>query len=102
MLRSRPWTASGVWAIVEAHDGGVFRSDDAGSSWIRTSDEARLRERAWSCSHIFADTKERGHGLRVGSSSSTSRLTVGRRSKRSDHGTPTTTICGSRLTTTGE
>ena len=48
-----------VWAIVEAHDGGVFRSDDAGSSWIRTSDEARLRERAWYYSHIFADTKER-------------------------------------------
>ena len=22
-----------VWAIVEAHDGGVFRSDDGGATW---------------------------------------------------------------------
>ena len=47
-----------VWAIVEAHDGGVFRSDDGGETWARTNDEARIRERAWYYSHIFADTKE--------------------------------------------
>ncbi|HUA63720.1 MAG TPA: glycosyl hydrolase, partial [Verrucomicrobiae bacterium] len=46
-----------VWAIVEASDGGVYRSDNGGRNWTRLSDSNDLRQRAWYYSHIFADPK---------------------------------------------
>ena len=47
-----------VWAIVEARDGGVFRSDDAGATWQRMNGDSSVRERAWYYSHIIADPKD--------------------------------------------
>lgn len=47
-----------VWAIIEADEGGVFRSDDAGETWIRTSDDRNLRQRAWYYTRIYADTRD--------------------------------------------
>jgi hypothetical protein len=47
-----------VWAIVEAKDGGVFRSDNGGATWTRTNGESSVRERAWYYSHIIADTRD--------------------------------------------
>ncbi|KPK74712.1 MAG: glycosyl hydrolase [Phycisphaerae bacterium SM23_30] len=47
-----------VWAIVEAEDGGVFRSDDAGASWRRLNDDRRWRQRAWYYSRIYTDTQD--------------------------------------------
>ncbi len=44
-----------VYAIVEAAEGGVFRSRDAGKTWARTNDERSLRQRAWYYSRIYAD-----------------------------------------------
>ncbi len=44
-----------VWALVEAADGGVFRSDNGGRTWTKTNDQNILRQRAWYYSHIFAD-----------------------------------------------
>lgn len=47
-----------VWAIVEADDGGVFRSEDGGETWRRTSDDRNLRQRAWYYTRIYADTED--------------------------------------------
>jgi len=44
-----------IWAIVEADDGAVFRSDDYGEHWDRLSEQQELRHRAWYYQHIFAD-----------------------------------------------
>ncbi|MEM1096536.1 MAG: glycosyl hydrolase [Bacteroidota bacterium] len=44
-----------VWAIVEANDGGVFRSEDGGESWRKINDDRSLRQRAWYYTRIYAD-----------------------------------------------
>ncbi len=44
-----------VWALVEASDGGVFRSDNGGRNWTKVNDQNILRQRAWYYSHIYAD-----------------------------------------------
>ncbi|HTS47294.1 MAG TPA: hypothetical protein VMH05_05085 [Bryobacteraceae bacterium] len=50
-----PQNSDRVWAIVEAEDGGVFRSDNGGRTWTKVNDERKLRQRAWYYSRIFAD-----------------------------------------------
>ena len=47
-----------VWAIVEAEDGGVFRSEDGGDSWQKTSSDRNLRQRAWYYTRLYADTQD--------------------------------------------
>jgi photosystem II stability/assembly factor-like uncharacterized protein len=47
-----------VYAIVEAADGGVFRSDNGGRNWTKVNDQNILRQRAWYYSHIYADPKD--------------------------------------------
>lgn len=46
-----------LYAIVEAHDGGIFRSDDAGATWALVNDSRQWRQRAWYYSHVVADPK---------------------------------------------
>ncbi|HDZ07055.1 hypothetical protein LCGC14_0473670 [marine sediment metagenome] len=62
-----PADSNRVWAVVEANEGGVFRSDDAGKTWERTNDERKLRQRAFYYSRIYADPidKETVYGLNV-------------------------------------
>ena len=52
-----------VYALIEAKEGGLYRSDDAGEKWTKVSDEGRIRQRAWYFTHIFADPKSVGHSL---------------------------------------
>jgi len=49
-----------VWALIDAELGkkGVYRSDDAGQTWRRLSDDAELTMRPWYYHHIFADPKD--------------------------------------------
>ena len=47
-----------VWAIVEAADGAVFRSDDGGKTWLRLSEDGDLRKRPWYYQHIIADPQD--------------------------------------------
>ncbi|MBX7131248.1 MAG: hypothetical protein K1X67_01080 [Fimbriimonadaceae bacterium] len=46
-----------IYAIIEAHEGGVFRSDDSGATWTLTNDSREWRQRAWYYTHIIADPK---------------------------------------------
>jgi photosystem II stability/assembly factor-like uncharacterized protein len=48
-----------VYAIIEAEEGGVFRSDDRGETWQRTNDERMLRQRAFYYTRVYADPQER-------------------------------------------
>ena len=44
-----------IYAIIEAADGGVFLSDDAGQNWKIVNDDRRLRQRAFYYTRIYAD-----------------------------------------------
>ena len=48
-----------VYAIIEAAEGGVFLSDDAGQSWRRVNEDRRLRQRAFYYTRVYADPKEK-------------------------------------------
>jgi photosystem II stability/assembly factor-like uncharacterized protein len=46
-----------VYALIEAKEGGLFRSDDGGDTWTKANDDQRLTQRAWYFTHIFADPR---------------------------------------------
>jgi len=46
-----------VYANIEADDGGMYRSDDAGKTWKRTSEDRVIRARAWYYTVVTADPK---------------------------------------------
>jgi photosystem II stability/assembly factor-like uncharacterized protein len=47
-----------VWALVDADNGGLFLSDDAGKSWTLVNDTFGVRRRPYYYSHVIADTEE--------------------------------------------
>ena len=53
-----PTNPLNLYAIVEAKEGGVFRSRDGGKTWHRTSETHQITQRAWYYSRIFADPKD--------------------------------------------
>jgi photosystem II stability/assembly factor-like uncharacterized protein len=57
-LALSPARPSRIWAVIEAQDGGLFRSDDDGATWERVSDDRNLVQRAWYYMHVFADPKD--------------------------------------------
>jgi photosystem II stability/assembly factor-like uncharacterized protein len=54
-----PVDSDRVWAIVEADDGGVFRSEDGGENWQRLNQDTNLRQRAWYYTRIYAGPKNK-------------------------------------------
>src|SRR5207244_11479288 len=57
-LAMSPAKPSRVWALIEADQGGVYRSDDGGATWRYINAERKLRQRPWYYSRVFADSKD--------------------------------------------
>ena len=53
-----PSNSQNLYAIIEADEGGVFRSRDGGETWTKTNESRDLRQRAWYYSRIYADPKD--------------------------------------------
>ena len=66
-LTVSPVNPDRVWAQVEATDGGLFRSEDAGATWRKVNDDRNLRQRAWYYSRVYADPADEDavYGLNV-------------------------------------
>ena len=47
-----------VYAIIESDEGGLYRSEDAGDSWVLVNEDRVLRARSWYYMHIFADPSD--------------------------------------------
>jgi photosystem II stability/assembly factor-like uncharacterized protein len=57
-LAVAPSNASIVYAIIDATKGGIYRSDDAGASWHKVSQEKRIWGRGWYFCHVVVDPKD--------------------------------------------
>ncbi len=47
-----------LYALIEAKQGGLYVSDDAGGSWHFVNGDHRFLQRAWYFTHVFADPKD--------------------------------------------
>ncbi len=47
-----------IYAIIEAAEGGLFVSEDAGNSWRRVNSDRSLRQRAWYYTRLYADPED--------------------------------------------
>ena len=54
-MQVAPSEPSRVYALIEAEDGGLFRSDDGGESWKLVNASRGLRQRAWYYTHLTVD-----------------------------------------------
>ncbi|MFN8514869.1 MAG: glycosyl hydrolase [Chloroflexia bacterium] len=57
-ISASPAQRGRVWAIVEAKEGAVVRSDDFGETWQRVNEGGEVRQRPWYYMHIFAHPTE--------------------------------------------
>jgi photosystem II stability/assembly factor-like uncharacterized protein len=48
-----------VYALVENENGGLFRSEDAGSTWALINNSRNIRQRAFYYTHVTADPKNK-------------------------------------------
>jgi photosystem II stability/assembly factor-like uncharacterized protein len=56
-LAVAPTNRARVYAIVDAKDGGLFRSDDSGATWTKTSGDPRIWGRGWYFGKVVVDPK---------------------------------------------
>lgn len=47
-----------VYALVENDNGGLFVSNDAGTTWERVNEDRRIRQRSFYYTNVFADPKD--------------------------------------------
>jgi photosystem II stability/assembly factor-like uncharacterized protein len=47
-----------VYAMIDAEEGGMYRSDDSGASWTRTSDDSRIWSRGWYFGGVTVEPKD--------------------------------------------
>ncbi|MEA1885913.1 MAG: glycosyl hydrolase [Bacteroidota bacterium] len=47
-----------IYAMVEAKEGGLFVSEDAGENWERVNSDRSLRQRAWYYTRVYADPND--------------------------------------------
>src|SRR5262249_8173919 len=57
-VRIAPSDSNRIYALIEAEDGGLFRSDDAGSEGKRVSSHRALRQRAWYYTVLTIDPRD--------------------------------------------
>jgi photosystem II stability/assembly factor-like uncharacterized protein len=50
-----PSNPNNLYALVEAEEGGLFRSRDGGDTWLRVNESRELRQRAWYYTRVVAD-----------------------------------------------
>src|SRR6202035_3919217 len=46
-----------IYALVENAKGGLFMSEDGGETWVLTSSDNNIRQRAWYYNKIYVDPK---------------------------------------------
>jgi photosystem II stability/assembly factor-like uncharacterized protein len=46
-----------VYALIDTKEGGLFKSDDGGQTWLRTGTDPRIRGRLWYFGEVYVDPK---------------------------------------------
>jgi len=46
-----------VYALIDTKEGGLFKSDDGGQTWLRTGTDPRIRGRLWYFGELYVDPK---------------------------------------------
>jgi photosystem II stability/assembly factor-like uncharacterized protein len=60
-----PGDARRVYAVVQSRQGTIWRSDDGGDTWHKTSDDTRPEQRPFYFSHLAVDPKNRNRVISV-------------------------------------
>ncbi len=53
-----PSTSNLLYAIIDAKEGGLYRSEDAGASWHKTSEDHRIWGRGWYFCNVVVDPQD--------------------------------------------